>query len=74
MQGLTVWVFRHRGFPGRGQGSPETGVAMVKPTQVGLLTKLIGFRFDRVSGRKCAVIIRQGPRSPRGSIGRRART
>ena len=30
MQGLTVWVFRHRGFPGRGQGGPETGVGMTK--------------------------------------------
>ena len=30
MQGLTVWVFRHRGFPGRGQGGPETGVDMTK--------------------------------------------
>ena len=28
LQGLTAWVFRHRGFPGRGQGSPETGVDM----------------------------------------------
>ena len=30
LQGLTVWVFRHRGFPGRGQGGPETGVDMTK--------------------------------------------
>ena len=30
MEGLTVWVFRHRGFPGRGQGAPETGVDMTK--------------------------------------------
>ena len=35
MQGLTVWVFWHRGFPGRGQGPPETGVDMTKPAQVG---------------------------------------
>ena len=33
LQGLTVWVFRHRGFPGRGQGGPETGADMTKVGQ-----------------------------------------
>ena len=42
MQGLTVWVFRHRGFPGRGQGGPETGVEMTKAVQLGRLVCLSG--------------------------------
>jgi len=49
LQGLTVWGFRHRGFPGRGQRSPETGVDMTKPAQVGCLVNgylvnVFGFR------------------------------
>ena len=42
LQGLTVWVFRYRGFPGRGQGGPETGVDMTKPAQVGLCVWVVG--------------------------------
>ena len=45
MQGLTVWVFLHRGFPGRGQGGPETGVDVTKEAQVGFYGLVI------VSGR-----------------------
>ena len=42
-------VFRHHGFPGRGQGFPETGVDMTKPAQVGCLVNgylvnVFGFR------------------------------
>ena len=53
MQGLTVWVFRHRGFPGRGQAGPETGVGMTKEGQwrvrmsVFELIADLGFLFGR---------------------------
>ena len=30
LQGLTAWVFRHRGLSGAGQGRPETGGDMAK--------------------------------------------
>ena len=43
LQGLTVRVFRYRGFSGRGQGGPETGVVMTKPAQVGLCVWVVGY-------------------------------
>ena len=48
MQGLTVWVFRHSGCPGRGQGGAETGEDMTKGAQVGLCVWVVGFRGGSV--------------------------
>jgi len=42
LQGLTVWVFRHSGYPGRGQGGAETSVDMTKDAQVGLCVWVVG--------------------------------
>ena len=44
LQGLTAWVFRYSGCPGRGQGGAETSVDMTKDAQVGLCVWVVGFR------------------------------